>query len=211
MTAMYESGQPAVAFDKQYYTDDTEDITTSRGFNRALRLVLRLKCGASLWAAPVCSSWGFVGRSTTKRSRWNPRGCRFNHRVLHANSMVVIVTMLFMLAYTRGVHCWLEQPTSSLMASISPMTEFLKVAMPHRQTVWLGAFGASSQKPLLVWCTSPVVTLLARPKPVHCKQRLCRKVKGRYYGKKADLTGSSAYPAAFGRAVARLMIGLSCG
>ena len=211
MEGMYECGQAAVAFDKSYFNDDTEDITTTRGFNRALRLVLRLKPGASLWAAPVCSSWGFVGRSTTDRSPSNPSGCMFNHRVLNANSMVTIVTVLFLLAYTRGVHCWLEQPTSSLMAAFSPMTEFLTFAMPHRQAVFLGAFGASSQKPLLVWCTSPVVTLLARPKPVHCKQRLCRKVKGRYYGKKADLTGSSAYPAAFGRAVARLMVHLACG
>ena len=177
---MYECGQPAVAFNKSYYNDDTEDIA-------------------------------LVGRSTTDRSPSNPSGCIFNHRVLNANSMVTIVTVLFLLAYTQGVHCGLEQPTSSLMAAYSSMTEFLRVAMPHRQTVWLGAFGASSQKPLLVWCTSPVVTLLARPKPVHCKQRLCRKAKGRYYGKKADLTGSSAYPAAFGRAVARLMVYLACG
>ena len=205
MTGMYKAGHPAVGFDKSYYTDDTEDITSPRGFSRAVGLVLRIRRGGSLWAAPVCSSWGFVGRSTTGRHAWSPEGCRFNHRVLNANSMVVIVTVLFMLAYTRGVHCWLEQPTTTLMSSFTPMCEWIEFAMPHRQLVYLGAYGSATQKALYVWCTSPIVTLLERSKPLG-KRTLCRNTKGKCTGKKTALSASSAYPQAFGDAVVELMV-----
>lgn len=45
------------------------------GFIRALQLVLRLRVGGLLHAGPPCSSWVWVSRGSTKRTRANPMGC----------------------------------------------------------------------------------------------------------------------------------------
>ena len=108
--AMQQYGLNSVGYDKKYHKGDIEDLTSDQGFSRAMSLVLRLKIGGSLWAAPVCSSWTFIGRSSTKRTASRPEGDGFNMRVRNANRMVMLLTMLFLLAVSRGVHCWLEQP-----------------------------------------------------------------------------------------------------
>ena len=159
---MLSQGQAWVSFDKSYYSDSTEDITTQHGFERALALVMRTKKYRSLWSAPVCSSWGFIGRSATRRSSTNPAGDLFNSKVAHANRMVILTAMLIMLAHSRQVWCWLEQPMSTVMMHFSPMKETIAYIMEFSQAVWLSAFGASTAKPLRIWCSSPLVHGLKR-------------------------------------------------
>ena len=137
---MLSTGRSSVAFDKSYYKDSTEDINTEQGFQRALSLVMRIQAGGSLWTAPVCSSWGFIGRSTTQRSSLNPGGNVFNNKVSYANRMVVLVSMLIMLAHSRHVWCWLEQPLSTVMQHFTPMKDTIQYIMPYSQQVWLVAF-----------------------------------------------------------------------
>ena len=196
----------AVAFDKAYFKDDSEDLCSQKGFRKAIFLVLRIAKGGSLWAAPVCSSWGWVGRAATKRSMMCPGGFVWNNKVRQANRMVVLLSMIFLLAFSRGVDCWLEQPSSSVMKAFSPMKEILTTFMPFHQQVWLSAYGAQSHKPLTIWSSNACVALLARKKPKAVFKKLYKMKNGRTQGVVSDLKQSAAYPVAFGVAVANIIM-----
>ena len=207
--AMYEAGRNAVSFDKKYHVGDKEDFLTGPGFTRALRLTLRLKRGASLWGAPNCAPWGWIGRSTTKRSQHMPSGDLFNPAVRRSNRMVVLLVMLYMLAMSRGVNVWLEQPSSTVMNMFTPMMEFIDMFMRKPQ-VWLKAFDSTTMKPLTIWSSSPIVHQLKRDKPRAGKTLCVPSRNGGVDGVKDNLTASAAYPKKFGRALAQLMLALCC-
>ena len=57
-------GFRAVALDKTYSDSPIMDLTTMDGFKHALSLAMRLGIAFTCWAAPVCSSWVWVSRST---------------------------------------------------------------------------------------------------------------------------------------------------
>ena len=166
-----------------------------------------------MWAAPVCSTWTFIGRATTKRNRLNPAGCSHNNRVRHANRMVICVVILFLCAHARGVHLWLEQPSSTLMDHFSPMMECVRWCLKHKQLVWLSAYGAASSKPLTIWSSSNKVSALSRSKPRSSgpSELFVRGKNGRVTGRQKVLKQSAAYPPAFGHAVAQTMVLVSKG
>ena len=56
------------ALDKTYSNDPSMDLLTSAGFEHALSTACRLKTAATVWAAPVCSRWVWISRSTSGRS-----------------------------------------------------------------------------------------------------------------------------------------------
>ena len=201
---MFDLGCKSVSFDKKYYPSDKEDFLTRAGFTRALALTLRIKPGGSLWGAPVCSSWGWIGRSTTKRNAHMPWGDLFNPSVKRSNRMVVLLVMLFLLSVSRGVHVWLEQPASTIMKFFTPMKEFLETYM-YEQQVWPKSYGSKTMKPLSIWSSSEAVHGLKRYKP-RPGVRLSKPARcGGTTGIAKELKESSAYPAAFGKAVAMLM------
>ena len=102
-----------MAYDKKFHSGNNEDLLTVPGFMRAFVLAFRVKPGGSVWGAPNCAPWGWIGRSTTKRSTLKPGGDLFNPKVKRSNRVVVLLVMLFMLAMSRGVDVWLEHPSSS--------------------------------------------------------------------------------------------------
>ncbi len=201
--AMLSQGFQSHALDKSY-DPLTQDLTTAVGFRTALECVCRLRPGGSLWAAPVCSTWGFISRLGTGRSLSNPAGDTNVTRVRNANQQVICVVMLAILAWYRGCHVWVEQPRCSLMAHFSPFQELVAHVLPHRALTHLGAFGASSAKPLQLWSSSPAVHELARPKPKHSEQVLTRRDSRGVHGKRNALCASQAYPKRFGHAVAEV-------
>ena len=160
---LLDLGCRRVGFDKRY--DPDEDLCASKGFETAMSIVLRLRPHGHLWAAPVCSSWGFIGRSATGRSQGNAGGNRYNLKTKLANRMVVLLAHLILLAYVRNVHIWLEQPLSSIMPGFSPMTETIEERLEHACTTYLYAFGSASTKPLKIWSTCPNVQKLSRKRP----------------------------------------------
>ena len=68
-------GLNAIGYDKDY--SSKQNIITETGFRYAISLILRVKPGGSVWAAPKCSSWIFMCSSHSKRSGANPtwHGC----------------------------------------------------------------------------------------------------------------------------------------
>ena len=197
-------GLNSEAYDKSYLDNDSMDITTGPGFLAAFHLVLRLRVHGSLWGAPVCSSWVFMSRSVGGRSSLDPAGNLRDVRIRHANSMVVLFTMLALLAWLRGAHIWLEQPVSSIMFHFSPLHAFCTAALPFSQITYMGAFGGSTCKPLIVKSTTSRVAQLACRKPT-CLKTLASREGSQINGKQKELKLSQAYPRKFGLKVATIM------
>ena len=53
-----------------------QNMLTSSGFVNAVLLALRLRAGGGANTAPVCSTWVWLSRHSTKRRLWNPLGSR---------------------------------------------------------------------------------------------------------------------------------------
>ena len=203
--ASSEVGLKAQGYDKTY--SSSEDFTTEEGFKTAMTLMLRVRPGGCLWAAPECKTWVWLSRSQTKRSREDPHGDVTKEAVLKANKMVISLALLFAVAYAREIAIFMEQPSSTVLHCLSPMREVIRVCLPYKTLTYLGSYGASSPKPILLWSSSEKVHDLSRKRPEKgtLEQLTTRDAFGTSVtGKKDQLHESQAYPTAFGKAVASL-------
>ena len=198
------SGLASEAFDKSYSESDEQDIVSKRGFARALGLVMRLAPHGTLWSAPVCSSWTWIGRSQTGRSSDTPYGDLESHIVVYMNKMVVNLTLLGLLAWVRGAHIFVENPVGTLIHKFSPFEEFLTSCCPHRSVAHLCSYGAPSQKSVLLWSSTPLVANLKLPK-VPTTQRLTVRDENGVTGLSKALKSSQAYPVQFGVVVTKIV------
>ena len=194
----------ARAFDKRYAKDGSQDLLLQQGFRTALAKVLRVKEHGTVWGAPWCGPWTFINRSGTGRSRNNPAGDPTVERVAYSNKLTTLLVMLFLVAWARSVNIIMEQPCSSLMRFYSPMKEFLETCMTFSQSTYLGAFGAPSVKPIMLFGSSDGIKALARSRPTGLL-KLTRKENGRVNGDATALRASQAYPRGFGTAVAKVI------
>ena len=64
--ASWALGLNSAAYDK--VLDTERNIITKRGFKIALRLILRIKPGGSVWFAPECKTWVFLNSAGNKRT-----------------------------------------------------------------------------------------------------------------------------------------------
>lgn len=102
---------------------------------------------------PVCSSWIFLSRSSSKRSVTYPTGWEERSWVEAGNIMAARVALLIMLIVHSKCTYVLEQPPSSLFRSSLRMQEVYRLlrranVTPWQITVDLGAFGSLSPKPV---------------------------------------------------------------
>ena len=111
------------------------DIRKVSGLMRACQLIMRLKVGGLLWSGTPCSTWVWIARSSTGRSRGNPLGRADQPCVSDANITASRVALLVLLAVARGC-CWaIEQPGSSLLPEHPRMQMLARLGqglrMPH--------------------------------------------------------------------------------
>ena len=110
-------GFKSIAVDKLDCPDgactELYDITSRKGFERAMTYVLSVVVGGLLVMAPCCSSFGFLNLSKTKRSVNNPEGDISYNKVQDGNSQAMAAAFLFALASIRSVKAVVENPTSS--------------------------------------------------------------------------------------------------
>lgn len=85
--AFLQKGLMAAPFDRKH--GEHQNIVSEEGFRQATGLVMRLRPGGALWGAPVCSSWVWISRSSTGRSKKRPEGNKAFAPVKEANKMVV--------------------------------------------------------------------------------------------------------------------------
>ena len=220
--AFAEAGLPAMGCD--YLKDpDTNDMLSSAGFLHAIAMTLKLDPQAGfLWLATVCSSWVWICRSSSKRSREFPLGvpCRSNRE---ANCMVARCCLLMVLCIAKGCAWCLEQPSSSLMVCHPAMRWVSSLAGKHVNADWweastcMGAFDGDTVKPTTLYGNRYFVLALGRSR---------RGIKGDSHlvttlkvdaatGQKSvsggpKLKQTQAYPDGFGKAVLDAYVDVGC-
>ena len=129
--------------------DDREwyDILIPKGFFNALALSLLLRVGSQGTYAPVCSSWLWLNRGTSRRCSARVFGDPSVQGVAEANLMVARVVLLLFVQQARGAWWFLEQPAESLLVAHPKFQQFLGLVLVHRAALDMGAFGAETQKP----------------------------------------------------------------
>ena len=201
--AAQAQGLAAMGFDKVYSPE--QDFTSSQGFMNALHLMLRVRPGGCLWAAPECKTWIWLSRTQTRRSKYHPEGDMAKDYVKNANRMVILLSLLFSVAFCRGVALFMEQPSSTVLHYMSPMNYVIKHCLPYKVLTYLGAFGAESAKPVLIWSSLQEVEQLKRARPTNL-EKLTTRDGDQVTGKNKMLKLSQAYPEGFGKAVSEIWV-----
>ena len=121
------------------------DIESGVGFMAALQGLRSLAVGGLCWLAVPCSSWLFMSRHTTGRSRLTVRGRRRYQKVRSANRVARRVCYLITYLESKGCFWVIENPNSSILWHYEPMRRLLDRKGVYALTVCLGLYGASSQ------------------------------------------------------------------
>ena len=216
-----QQGFRAEAFDKfriPGVTDlssqcSTEDLTVEAGFQRVLRLVLRLRSGGLLIMGPPCSSFVMLNAKNCKRNLMNDfRGDEGYKPVQVGNLLATVSAFLMVLAYMRGVHVVIENPPGSTIWKFSPMKEGIQICGGHSavtpRCAWsMDRLGKRMKKYFRFCCSAPWIQKLRRKcrcgRKGHLQLTVIRFVNGRkrFTGKRVALLKSAAYPPALGRAL----------
>ena len=212
--AMQARGARAVGYDIGK-DPRLQDFCSPLGYSTALQWSRRLRRGTSLvWLGTVCSTWVFLNRGTSRRTRALPTGSMFVPSVELGNIMVVRSALLIIIAYAIGASWVLEQPANSCMSS-HPIFVWIR----HRLRTssagrWLsirssmGAFGGDTVKQHEFFCNEAWIKSISRPRPKHFKAKhgLCNHYVASDGKKRVSggdhLKGSQAYTDEFGHAVA---------
>lgn len=148
-------GYTSESFDK--ISDPAMDMNTLSGFHMVCMLVLRIRPLGFLWAAPPCSSWVFLSKSTTGRKPWCPLGFQDNPRVSWNNVLVHRLCCLLELATCFEIFWIVEQPTSSTLWSHPRCVKMLERhgALIQKTHTYMGMYGGDSQKGMKLVGTAP--------------------------------------------------------
>ena len=212
-------GCAGIALDKLY--GDNMNLTTQAGLALAVGAVLRLMPGGLLCGGPQCSSWVWISRSSTKRSKDNPAGDVRRDSVREGNKLAVACALLANLCVTQSCHWLYENPVTSLFFDATPMKSAVAYALAvpfpvHNVTVSLGMYSAPTRKYVRLVGTPPWLPNMKRTlegsktggtseSPVRTVKVVGKKVTGI----KAALKMTEVYPVAFAKEIVYQYLGLS--
>ena len=198
---------PAATFDKEV-GGESEDILGDAGLGQLLFNVARVVTGGVVWFGPPCSTWIWLSRRSTKRTRAEVGGDTSVAAVMEANEIAHIVADVIRTCHTLGLYYVLEQPASSLLFNYEPISAVLADTRAQSVSVELGRAGAMTPKPLRLMGTAPYLIRLAgivrRRSMVTRARALTRREGGWVNGERGALRLSSSYPRTFCCIVARL-------
>ena len=134
---------------------------------------------------------------------------RVAHKVFKANETTYVTLILLLLAWLLNVTFTVEQPMSSVMFDVEHLAMLLQFTGATYETIWLGAYGGLSPKPLKLYGSCTWLGSLYRPKPKKglCTVSLVTRKGTKVSGNKRALKASQIYTEAFGIAVATAFIG----
>ncbi|CAK9058804.1 unnamed protein product [Durusdinium trenchii] len=202
-----EEGRACAAFD---YTYDNiyHDMNGPEGFTHALYHVLRLEPGSFLTLAPVCSTWVFMSRGSTGRSKSFPLGNLSAPSVQAGNCMVSRCAILLLLAAAKGVWFCLEQPRGSLLEYHPLIQCVLKLIKIYRTHIRMSDFAANSEKGTWLYSNRKEIEDIVDYKPLRVPKRPRKQLVVHYLDRsgKWRIKGSRCLKGSqeFGRALARL-------
>eukprot|EP00971_Amphidinium_carterae_P351433 6492114-Amphidinium_carterae.2 len=180
---------------KPRHKPDTFTTQTRHKIAEGCQLVLeklaRVRPGGLAFFAPPCSTWIWIARGHTKRSKSNVKGNEERPCVLAANYTAEMLSSLFLLCRERRVHFIVEQPSSSQF-------------FDHPD-----AFESDYAKPTVLVGNAPylseleqIVASVVLGKPRQQLARVC--ANGRVTGKNDLLQMSASYPMPFCNCLAEL-------
>ena len=184
------------------------------GFIVAVTLALQLhpRTGCA-WLAVVCSSWVWLSRGSTGRSKYNAMGWVDSTSAAEGNKMTARAALIIVLLSCLGLAWVLEQPLLSLMP-LHPALQWIQAMSNMAATdafitwmavdTYMGAFAAETSKPLALYTNRMWVYALARSKPMmksakHCITTTTSSGKLSVHGT-SDTKKTQAYTQAFGQA-----------
>jgi len=146
---------------------ETWNMVSPIGFAHALTLLHRLRPGSLVHLAPVCSSWTWMNRGTSKRSKERPLGDESLAYIQDANRMVSRCIMIAAICICLGHVFILEQPANSLMEHHPKFRWLLDLARrgvlrTASCRTWMGMFGGCTPKPTLLYSNATWLDKLKR-------------------------------------------------
>ncbi len=201
-------GYPSVGLDMEYHPE--HDVLTPAGFLNLLGLALDVVEGGVLWAAPPCSTWVWLSRSSTGRNK-APEGKRLCRRVVAHNALLERLVFVLEVCVLRGVHFIVEQPRATVMWDYPAMQDFLQRHCVPSVGLDMGAYGAECVKATTLKTSAPYLWALERRCDAALRQALKREgvatttawTDGQGQRKcqgSAELKGTQVYPEGFGAA-----------
>eukprot|EP00971_Amphidinium_carterae_P219039 4347983-Amphidinium_carterae.1 len=191
---------------------DTPTYLCCKGLQLVLEKIGLLMPFGLVWCAPPCSSWIWISRSTSKRSKVSIHGDESKFFVAAGNRTAEILAQLLVLCDKMGVYFIIEQPTSSLLWTHPSMTKALHILRDRTLTVRfkMSIFGSRTAKPTTLVGSAPFLSAIPLVPPVRQPTSLAclaRKTSsGNVNGKTKELKLSAHYPMEFCHRVAGLLI-----
>ena len=150
VTALSQAGMRCTWFDID--VERSHDMLSVAGIAAAIRIALSVIPGGVVWFGVPCSTFVWMARGHTKRSRPNPLGDVARMDVRRANRIARLVALICQVLTKRGVFFVMEQPAGSLLW----WTPCMRLAARRlrvqgeawcRRFVWLGHYGHKICKP----------------------------------------------------------------
>ena len=128
------------------------NLLSNSDMGEAILLALSLVVGGTAWFGVPCSTFVFMSRGHTKRTRSKPKGNVKRSDVTSANMIVERVSFLIKILAMRKVYWIMEQPMGSLLWYMPAIKRAkrhykLKTLNWQRRFLWLGHYGHSLLKP----------------------------------------------------------------
>ncbi len=131
------------------------DMSTPQGFIFAVKCLLQVVENGLLWGGCPCSSFVYISRATSKRTREAIMGDESVEFVLTGNLLAARCSLLIILALARCVRWTIEQPGSLLLPGFPPIRKLLYIMAErkcfHVTRFAMGYFGSLSLKPTMVF------------------------------------------------------------
>ena len=123
--------------------------------------------------APVCSSWIWLNRASSGRSRLCPLGYHWIPRVRQANVMVSRAALMCILLTSRGILRLLEQPKNSAMECHPRFQWLVKRLGVYRVSINMGDYGGETLKPSWIYSAHECINQL----PTYMTQKFMKNTR----------------------------------
>eukprot|EP00959_Pyramimonas_sp_CCMP1952_P029723 623763-Pyramimonas_sp.AAC.1 len=191
------------------------DFLNPVGFLYAVSLCCRLKPGGQCVSAPVCSTWVWLSRGSTGRTKRRPLGNQLLKCVRDGNCMVSRLCLLMFIMYAKGVFFIIEQPANSLLEEHPKFKLFRKHFTLYRKSISMINYGGDSRKPTWLYSAHKEIMDLDQyaptsPAPSSKNKKVEMVVKGTDKNGNVTVTGgknlkeSQSYPRQFGESLSKL-------
>lgn len=186
------------------------DLASTQGFANALWSVANLKPGSGHLTAPVCSTFVFMSRGTTQRSRTKPLGRTDYPSVRLGNLLFCRALILVILAACKGCMWVLEQPGSSTMEWHPLFQRMMKMIEVRKMFISMCNFGGPTRKPTILYTGHSEIDYIREyevepslePRSMVVRYQNAKGERRIHGG--SDLKSSQSYPRRFGVALAKV-------